>query len=77
MTWDTNDPPSSLKPDVTPLQRKLIDVTLPQIAMMSSTTKALKMIQILEDIAGPIVIPRGKTLRLQVELVDQPAEYPE
>ena len=54
---------------------KLIDVTLPQVAALSSPTEALKLIQTLEKINGPIVIPAGKTLRLQVELIDQPVEW--
>ena len=56
---------------------KLLDVTLPQVAMMSSPTEALKLIQLLEKIGGPIQIPAHKTLRLEVSLIDQPAEYPE
>jgi hypothetical protein len=53
---------------------ELLDVTLPQVAMMSSPTEALKLIQLFEKIAGPIAIPAHKTLRLQVSLIDQPAE---
>jgi len=56
---------------------KIIDVTLPQVAMLSSPTEALKLIQTLEKVNGPVTIPRGKTLRLQVELIDVPWEYPE
>ena len=56
---------------------KLIDVTLPQVAALSSPTDALKLIQTLEKINGPIAIPAGKTLRLQVELIDQPVKYDE